>query len=405
MKIKKFEARTEKDAIEKVKNELGPDALILNIKTIQPRGFFAIFRKPTVEVTAAFEEKQQNHGKKRAKKDPSSEVAATKEETEESVGVDFFKNLEKDKTIVNQQELISSLEQKVRSQEELLQKIAPRLMLSNHSLGEVEKYDNKMLQLFYDSLVEQGVTKEIAEKLLEEASQIEPDINLIVKIVYNTIINVIGEATPIDFEGDFQNEPRVINFIGPTGVGKTTTIAKLTSHIVLNKNMRVGLITADTYRIAAVEQLKTYAEILGLDVGVVFNASDLVSVMEEMHGEKDFILVDTAGRSHKNADSLEELYELLEVNPSSENFLVLSVTTRYEDLINIVKTYESVADFKIIFTKLDETQFYGSILNICYLTGKKVSYITTGQNVPEDIEVLQPEKIAKALLGFGGDVF
>jgi len=192
--------------------------------------------------------------------------------------------------------------------------------------------------------------------------------------------------------------------MGPTGVGKTTTIAKLSSVLSLNHNMKVGFITADTYRIAAVEQLKTYAEILGLDVRVVYSNDDIENSVDEMRILNDVILIDTAGRSHRNEDNVVELAGILNSLPDSRHYLVLSATTKCEDMLEIIHTYETVTDFDLIVTKLDETASLGSILNICYLTGKKISYVTFGQNVPDDIEVIKPDKIAMSLLGIGAGV-
>lgn len=452
MRIKKFEATTEREAIEMVKAELGADALVLNIKKRQPKGLFARFRKASVEVTAAYDDDdlqvEETVSKKSSKKNKLSDIEKILEKQHEK---QLEKQLErqlkdkkdkkekkdkdnknndnkdnnenpdkpegdtktdsvKDKTIVEQGIMIESLEKKISTTEELLQKVMNQLTLSKQgTYDRVRKYENNMIQLFYDELVSQGVKEQIAEKILEDVNSIDEedkiDINLIVKIVYNTIINSIGGVSPIEVKRNRKAGAKLIYIIGPTGVGKTTTIAKLASNFVLSGSMNVGLITADTYRIAAVEQLKTYSEILGIDIGVVYNNSDLLDNIKNMQRNNDIILIDTAGRSHKNSNNLIELQELLSATPNSEKYLVLSVTTKYEDLINIINAYSAITDFKIIFTKLDETSCYGSILNICYLTGKTISYVTFGQSVPDDMEVAQPEKIAKALLGLGGGIF
>lgn len=411
MKIKKYEARTEQEAIEKVKDELGLDALVLNIKKTQPKGVFSIFRKPFVEVTAAYGEKSAKQGfteptlqyNQPQNQDSKEDDSFLKSEQ----GVAFMESIVKDKKLFEQQETIRSLENKLSNAEDLLEKVVSQISVEHMSFnGGMRRFENSTLQLFYESLVEQGVTLEIAEKLLEDLNYIEDseniDINLIVKIVYNTIISVLSEPCIPITENIDPNKAKVITFMGPTGVGKTTTIAKLSSIFILQHNLKVGLITADTYRIAAVEQLKTYAEILDIDVGIVYNKDDLEMNINKMSYDNNIILLDTAGRSHKNPENFNELKELLSVVPDCEKFLVLSVTTKYEDLINIVNTFSDISDFKLIFTKLDETTCLGSILNICYLTGHKVYYVTNGQNVPDDIDVMHPEKIAMALLGLGG---
>lgn len=400
MKLKKYEARTEQEAIEMVKEELGLDALILNIKKIQPRGFLSFFRRSYVEVTAAYEDKPLVKINKA--EDEALPESDTLSITPVKNGKPQNDNVNQ-KKIKEQQEKIADLEKKIINAEELLETIMYRISASSRDFSGTRKYDNTMLQFFHDMLTEQGVTVEIAEELLKDIEDVdEPDkinINLIVKIVYNRIIDILGEPAVISLSGKETGEAKLVFFVGPTGVGKTTTIAKLSSNLIINEGAHVGFITADTYRIAAVEQLKTYADILGIDVGVVYNEKDFEEQLEIMSPINDFIFIDTAGRSHRNDENFQELNALLSSVSDYEVFLVLSVMTKYEDLLNIIDAYEGIVDFKIIFTKLDETANLGSILNICYKTGKKVSYVTDGQNVPDDIEIINPWEIAKALLG------
>jgi len=156
--------------------------------------------------------------------------------------------------------------------------------------------------------------------------------------------------------------------------------------------------TADTYRIAAVDQLKKYAEILGLGVEVLYSIDEFEE-KKNTFSNCDAVLIDTAGRSHKNEQRFSELSNLLNEISKKEVYLVLSLSTKYKDILDIIESYSEVADYKIIFTKQDETTTLGTIINVKHMTQKPLSYITFGQNVPDDIEVLQPEKIAKLLLG------
>lgn len=385
MKIKKYTANTEQEAIEKVKSELGADALVLSIKKTQPRGIFAFFRKPTVEVTAAYDEKSK-----------TEHVKTDSKQIENNGNVN--------KQLYEQQAKISMLENEISNKDSLLEKAASLLTASSYKVKGVRRYSSNILQVFYETLIEYGVLNEIAEYILSDAESFSDidnlDLEIIVKIVYDNILKILSSPLPVEFD----KNDNCVFFLGPTGVGKTTTIAKLSSQFVLQDNLKLGLITADTYRIAAVEQLKTYAEILGVDLGIVYSADDLRQMLPSMRRVNDLVLIDTAGRSHKNKEAVDELIELLSVEPDSQKFLVLSLTTKYEDLINIVNLYSEITDFRIIFTKADETLFLGAILNICYLTNKKISYITNGQNVPDDIKIISPEQIAKSLLGLGGDI-
>ena len=198
-----------------------------------------------------------------------------------------------------------------------------------------------------------------------------------------------------------ENRAKVVFFIGPTGVGKTTTVAKLASYFKIEKKKRVAFLTADTYRIAATEQLKTYADIINAPLSIVYTPEDMVEELDKLR-DFDLVLVDTAGYSHKNKDQQAEIKKLIEAVPEdfeTEVYLVLSATTKYKDLKSIVDAYKEVTDYNIIFTKLDETSAYGNLLNIKMYCGADLSYTTNGQNVPDDMEVFNSQRIVKLLLG------
>jgi flagellar biosynthesis protein FlhF len=196
----------------------------------------------------------------------------------------------------------------------------------------------------------------------------------------------------------FTKDKKVIIVIGPTGVGKTTTLAKLAANMVLTEKKKVGLVTSDTYRIAAVEQLKTYSEIIGVPLTIVYTPGEILNAIEG-YKDKDLILVDTAGRSHKDKYQLMELKTLIKSSINYEVYLVMSATTKFSDCIEIIKNYSFLDDYKLLFTKMDETSAFGVILNVAYITKKPISYITTGQSVPDDIEIADNGKIINCLLG------
>ncbi|GHU74436.1 flagellar biosynthesis regulator FlhF [Clostridia bacterium] len=399
MKIKKYTAGTEAEAIELVKADLGLNALILNIKKVQPKGMLHLFKKAEVEVTAAYEEKTETATDSPRK---SLRTRAQKESVKEEEKPAPERDVTLEREIALRQAKISLLEKELGNKEALLKKAAGLISVSSIRTDKTRRYENNLLQVFFETLIERGVTDEIAELLLKDVSLLpdidQTDLSMIVRVVYNSIIEILGEPVPL------KDKDRAVIFLGPTGVGKTTTIAKLSSKFVLSDNVKVGLITADTYRIAAVQQLKVYAEILGIDIGIVYNAQDLSEILPKMKKFANLILIDTAGRSHRNPDAIAELTELLAAAPDAEKYLVLSLTTKFEDLLSIINAYSEITDFKLIFTKADETMCLGSVLNICYLTKKGVSYITNGQNVPDDISVLDPAQISKALLGLEGTI-
>ncbi|MDW7675076.1 MAG: GTPase, partial [Bacillota bacterium] len=211
------------------------------------------------------------------------------------------------------------------------------------------------------------------------------------------IEDMLKNVAPIDISAEKQKK---VAFIGPTGVGKTTTIAKLAAHFTILEKKQVGLITADTYRIAAVEQLKTYAEIIGVPLEVVFTPEEMKRGLAKF-AEKDIVLIDTAGRSHKNQLHMSELRSFLNYDTTIdiEKVLVLSAASKNIDLYEIVDKYSSdIIIDKIIFTKLDETSTFGPLLNISYKSKKALSYLTTGQNVPDDIELANPQRIANIIV-------
>lgn len=207
-----------------------------------------------------------------------------------------------------------------------------------------------------------------------------------------------GQPKSLDLSGA---KPHVVFFIGPTGVGKTTTIAKIASKYKVDYEKKVAFITADTYRIAATEQLQVYANILDAPMSIVYSKEELNEAIGK-YAEYDLVFVDTAGFSHKNEEQKEDIRNLIQgVDPeyTSEVYLVLSATTKYRDLLDIVDTYHTISEFKLIFTKLDETSTYGNLLNIKLYSDAELSYTTNGQNVPDDIELFDTQKIVKQLLG------
>ncbi|MCL6442013.1 MAG: flagellar biosynthesis protein FlhF [Alicyclobacillus sp.] len=193
-------------------------------------------------------------------------------------------------------------------------------------------------------------------------------------------------------------EARVVAFVGPTGVGKTTTVAKIAALHVLAGTRRVGLVTTDTFRIAAVDQLRTYASILNVPLEVAYQPSDLPTALARL-SQCDLILLDTAGRNYRVESYLDEVESILGSIRVDETYLVLSMTSKPQDLDEVTAKFCRLPVDKFLFTKLDETSTYGTILDLLLAYRKPMSYLTTGQNVPDDIEVASLEKVLKLILG------
>lgn len=197
---------------------------------------------------------------------------------------------------------------------------------------------------------------------------------------------------------EINTNSRVVQFVGPTGVGKTTTIAKLSANYSIKDGKKIGLITADTYRIAAVEQLRTYANILNIPLEVVFSPLDLHRAFAQLE-TAELIFMDTAGRNFKSDIHVSEVNSLLQTDEISEAILVLSLTSRTQDMNVVAEKFSKYGVRKVVFTKLDEANVFGSIFNMIMMYGLQPLFVTSGQNVPDDIEAFSIEGYIEQLLG------
>ncbi len=413
MILKKFVAATEKEAIEMAKEELGSGALVTNIKKIKPKGLAKIFVRAKVEVTASLDEMPvYNEGEKERL---SSKVSS-------DIPIPPMQDVKKEKG--NEPEDEMSIQDKLEKLEMLLemqmkeneqketafeQKERTETVLENREPQREEPDDEPeedertvaCKELIRKQLIQNEVDEDVAASIMEDVDKALPrnaSVNQILTSVYQKIILMLGQPYLIDITKSRQTS--FVFFLGSTGVGKTTTIAKIASRLKLEKKVNVALVTADTYRIAAVEQLKTYANIMGVPLKVVYSPDELGESLEEL-SEYDICLVDTAGSSHKNKKQMEEVRALIEQVPIADRqvYLVLNASTKYSDLQEIAKVYADLTDFSIIFTKLDETSSSGAMLNMHIKTKCPLSYVTYGQNVPDDIAELNPQRVAKKLLG------
>jgi flagellar biosynthesis protein FlhF len=391
MKIRRYMGSNVQEAILKVKMDLGNDALILNTRKVRQKGLFKIFSKPMVEVLAAIDD---NYGAKKDKEPPAQEDKLKTDTRKEAPRAPLDEKEQK----------IEQLENKVSSMESMLSKIYEQIQqpVKETAAAAVEPKQNtpsKINQVFHSNLIRNEVDPELAKRILDsigEKTGINASVNETASVLYNIISGMLGKPETIGLKDN--GKPTVAIFLGPTGVGKTTTLAKIAACYLLNHKKSVGLITADTYRIAAVEQLKTYAEILGMPVSVIYSPGEIKDAIKQ-YSDKDLILIDTAGRSHKNKAQFEELKSLVYASEADEVFLVLSATTSARSCREILSNYDFLKSYKLIFTKIDEAPTTGIILNTRILTDRKLSYITTGQSVPDDIEVANIDKLTKNIIG------
>lgn len=426
MTINKFQGKTKEEAIEKAKQEFGENVVIMNVKEVKPKGLFGAFKSSTYEVTAAMKEKEtfvnpisamqvpkKLHENINLTADEEIKIPKPTRVEDEKEKSQEEKNLEErlsDLSSILDEKLEGTFEKqsgqnyKNKPPVQTLQEALNTDIIQEEPAPAPKTKSNeefKFVRILYGTLIKNEVNEKYVNQLLEEIEKfLRPgnSLDTILSNVYQKLILRFGQPKTISLAG---SKPKVVFFIGPTGVGKTTTIAKIASKYKVEQDKKVAFITADTYRIAATEQLRIYANILDAPMSIVYSNDELNSAVERLI-DYDIIFVDTAGFSHKNDSQRQDMKNLIQgLDPiyESEVYLVLSATTKYNDLQDIVNLYKEISEYKLIFTKLDETTTYGNLLNIRLYSNADLSYVTIGQNVPDDIEIFDTQKIVKQLLG------
>ena len=469
MTINKYTGKTKEEAIEAAKQDLGPAAVIMNVREVRPGGLFGIFKKSTYEVTAAIEddykssdeslktplykvEKQKSAGSSTNFSAVADEKIDLKAPMDDSAISHYKKKNptpkkpEEKSNEIDAEELKSAFEavsrvieqpskpeeaEKSEEAREPEKEFVPLTPKQDKAIKEAAPQEKKptpvkkqktvqsddsdggfsgrgtgaylgFTRMLYNKMIDHEVDERYVNQALSDLDQMinaGNSMDYLLSNVYQKMVLKVGVPKQICIKGE--GAPSVVFLVGPTGVGKTTTLAKLASQFKVTMNKKVAFLTTDTFRIAAAQQLSTYADILDVKSTVLMAPEDLVAALNE-NKENDIIFVDTVGFSHTNEEQQKNLAKLLSLVPakySKQVYLVLSATTKYSDLKRIVDAYKSFTDFSLIFTKLDETENYGNIYNIRQYSGKNLSYITNGQKVPEDIDVLDPQKLVKNLLG------
>lgn len=406
MIIKKFIAKTEKEAIENARKELGEGVVVMNVKPVKSKGLFAFLKSPMVEVTVALEEESEKLTA--AVSAINSVIASSQNKEEEPKKITPVTEppvrRDNNNAVNGKRENNSAIEEKLDSLQSLLEQQLQKPEEEKEEPKEEVKEEtetDKFMRLLHDTMLENEVDEKYAREIMDEIELInKPNIpfDYALANIYQKMILKFGKPSGIEPAG---NGIKLVFFIGPTGVGKTTTIAKIASKFRVDEKKKVALLTADTYRIAAAEQLRTYANILEVPFRVIYTVEEINKALEDFK-DYDYIMIDTAGHSHQNTtqkDNMSNIIHSVDDRVESEVHLVLSATTKYKDLISIADSYKEMADYKLIFTKLDETTTLGNLLNLRLYTGASLSYVTYGQNVPDDIEDFNPQKTVKRLLG------
>jgi flagellar biosynthesis protein FlhF len=400
MQLEKITAPTIADAFKEVKRLLGDDAVILSTRTITTRRWMGLRKREVVEVMAGKGVNVQRRGpaapdKPVIRKVPPSGPAAYAANSKLSPGV----NLPPGKGLLESPAAQSVAMMNVANEITALKSMVTSLVseVRNRTTPAVPEE----LFNFYSQLLESEVSEELATDIIRKIQQTARPEQLANALwVRERMVEQIEKLIPMSgaIERKKTTGPHIVALIGPTGVGKTTTIAKLAANLKLREGKKVGLITIDTFRIAAIDQLRKYADLIGIVLTVVNNADEMRAAVDSMT-DCEYVLIDTAGRSPTDALKLNELGRFLEAARPDEVHLVLSTTCGQRSAELAMEKFSGVRVDKVIFTKIDEAAQLGMLLSVVRKLNKGLSYVTTGQDVPDDIEVGQARRIAKLIVG------
>jgi flagellar biosynthesis protein FlhF len=408
MNLQTFKASTMAEALSQVKTAMGHDAVILHTRTFLTRQWLGLRRREMVEITAGKGLNVGERAARRAQLGPRAVTAPSRAGAgvygRQAVLAGPTDALGRAPEAAPRQSLmdmpavgnaaIVGITQDMGSLKAMVADLVKQTRAAS-----APQVPEELLE-YYAQMITNQVAEEIAADLLKTIQrQSRPEMLLngdfVREKIAEQIEKLIPVATPITRTKTVG--PHIVALIGPTGVGKTTTLAKLAANLKLRDRQRVGLITLDTYRIAAVDQLRKYADIIGSPLKVVSTAEELREAISSMR-DCEYILIDTAGRSPRDAMKLNELKSLLAVAEPDEVHLVLTATASQESVQMAVTKFSEVRVDKMIFTKLDEAAHVGVVLNVVRKVNKGLSYITTGQDVPDDIEVGRGRRLAQMIL-------
>ena len=386
MLIKKYTVNNMNEALTRIRYELGKDAVIISQRKIKKPGIKGIFSKRQLEVTAAVE----NSSIDRNSKVKSTSIHASNNSySRKGTSADY--NM--DKSINDLKNLMNKEIENKRNKQAVVDN-------NEQKKSEIESEVKEMKDML--KAVMKNTTKDSKDELLEFLSNSDIDMQFYdefnEKLKGDFDVSKLRDIMSRDIKSSNDDLNGNVVLVGPTGVGKTTTIAKLAGNLSLVKKKKVGLITVDTYRIGAVEQLKTYAEIMNIPFEVVITIKEMEAAIKKMK-DCDVVLIDTTGRSSKNKMQISELRAFVDKANATSINIVISATTKNKDIKTILEGYQILNYDKVIITKLDETSVYGSIYNISRIANKPIRYVTTGQNVPDDIKDLSKDEAIKLVFG------
>ena len=396
MKIKKFTGKTFQEAFESVKQELGANAVILNSRKIKEGGLLDfIGSKELYEITAAVDdsrEKNSTHANTWIIPKAYHNTAHRKLEEGKNGNGAISAVLKVDEKIKEQTYEIKLLQDEIKDIKKVLNQVSEFLKYSKMpALPDTFKI---LLKRLVNNEVHEDLAKAIIQTVYSQTNYADyKNKNVVFNNLFSLLMRMVKVADPLN---KTQKAPNVVALVGPTGVGKTTTIAKLAATMKLHYNRKVAILSADTYRIAAIEQLQTFANIANIPMDVVYSPEDMREAILKFR-DRDLIFIDTVGRSQKNKQHLQELAKFIEAANPDEVHLVLSLTTGLKNLMDIIQRFSLMHPNRLIFTKLDEAINTGNVINVLYKHQIPVSYLTNGQVVPNDIVAAEKQALANLI--------
>jgi len=381
MQIKRYEVSSINEGMARIKDDLGPNAIVLSSKTLKRK------KKSFIEIFAARDNYCGSISKLVSKKDKKRESAIL---NNDELFLPFRTEIDQLK------DLIMDTRRKMDIHSELSE-LKDTLNTLFDILG-VQKNRNipSYLSKLYYHLTSSGISRQRAFDVIEE---LKNNYSQEVLEDYQNILDIAEDIIKRSIAVSYKNieRKRIISFVGPTGSGKTTTLAKLAAQYLFEDKLNIGIVTTDTYRIGASEQLKIYAEIMDLPVKVISREEEFNETLD-LFADKDIILIDTPGKSCRDKNYLMKLKKIFTINSPIETNLILNITADQENMIETAARFGIINYDNIIFTKLDEANNFGSIYNIIDYAGKPVFYVTKGQNVPQDLEEVDPAKLARLIV-------